>query len=249
MSLSRFPLLSRLPLGPLAVTPSLPWQLGLVFRTIPVVSTIRLCESLFCVCMRSFETDLHYSSTGAVAELLDISDQASNQTIISSLHESVFNYWTTGGVAKFTIQQVIANLTEPDAGVLAQLYYVLDDAGLVPVWDFRATANFTGVETATIMGFGSGSIPDVDPANIPWVHYTRLTGAIADEVYQIHTVGGVAPPSVSFQCITGAFAFDPVDDCTYVLLSLYSISASAVRRTISPSSTLLNIGSTAVPWD
>jgi hypothetical protein len=34
-----------------------------------------------------------------------------------------------------------------------------------------------------------------------------------------------------------------------VLLSLCSISASVVRRAISPSSMLPNIGSTAVPWD
>jgi hypothetical protein len=188
-----------------------------VFKIIPVLPVTCLCASMFRVCIRSLETDWHDSSTGAYAEVIDISDIASNQSDISIIDEDAFKAWTTGSSENRTTQELI---NSDPASSLAQLYYVLDDAGLVPVWDFRATANFTGVETATIMGFGSGSIPDVDPANIPWVYYTRLTGAIADEVYQIHTVGGVAPSSVSFWCITGAAAFDPVDDCVYVLLSL-----------------------------
>ena len=206
------------------------------------------------MCVRSFETDLHDSSTGAVAELLDISDLASNQTFISSVHESAFNLWSTGGFANLTIQQVITNVSvsTSNAGVLAQLYYINEGTvlGLSPVWDFRATPNFEGVENAIMVGTALWELPDVDPTeNIPWFHYLNLDGAIASEVYQIYTVGGVAPPSVSLQRFTGAFAFDPADGCAYVLLSLYSISASAVRRTISPSSMQLNIGSTAAPWD
>ena len=163
-----------------------------MFKIIPVLPITCLCASMFRVCISFLETDWRDSSTGAFADLIDVSPLASNQSFVSTIHEDASKIWTN---TNQSIQEVIN--TDP-ASTLAQLYYVRDDAGLVPVWDFRATANFTGVETATIMGFGSGSIPDVDPANIPWVYYTRLTGAIADEVYQIHTVSGVAPSSVSF---------------------------------------------------
>jgi hypothetical protein len=147
-----------------------------------------------------FKNYLHDSSTGAVAELFDISDYAGNQTVISAIHESAFNYWSTGNIANYTIQQIIRDVTSSNLRILAQLYYIQEGAvGLSPVWDFRATSNFTGVENATIAGLGLWDIPDADPTkNIPWFHYLNLDGDIANDVYQIHTVGGVAPPSVSF---------------------------------------------------
>ena len=147
-----------------------------------------------------FKNNLHDSSTGAVAELLDLSDYANNPTLISAIHENAFNYWSTGNIANYTIQQIINHGYSVNLRILAQLYYIQEGAlGLSPVWDFRATSNFTGVEDATIAGLAFWDIPDANPTkNIPWFHYLNIDGEIADDVYQIHTVGGVAPPSVSF---------------------------------------------------
>ena len=103
--------------------------------------------------------------------------------------------------------------------ILAQHYFVGNEAGgLSPVWDFRATPKFEGVENATFVGKALANISDADPTkNVPWLHLGKVGGEIADEVYRIFTVGGVAPSSVSFWRITGAVAFDR---CVDILLSL-----------------------------
>jgi hypothetical protein len=110
----------------------------------------------------------------------------------------------------------------PANKILAQHYFVGNEAGgLSPVWDFRATPKFEGVENATFVGKALANISDADPTkNVPWLHLGKVGGEIADEVYRIFTVGGVAPSSVSFWCITGAVAFDRVDGCVDMLLSL-----------------------------
>ena len=96
--------------------------------------------------------------------------------------------------------------------ILSQHYFIKNDAGgLSPVWDFRATQKFKGVANAVFVGKALANTPDVDPTkNVPWLHLGKVSGDISDEVYRIFTVGGVAPSSVSFQCIADAFAFDPV---------------------------------------
>jgi len=88
----------------------------------------------------------------------------------------------------------------PENLILAQHYFINNAAGgISPVWDFRATKKFKGVENAVFVGRPLVSTPDVDPTkNVPWVHIGKVSGDISDEIYRIYTVGGVAPSSVSF---------------------------------------------------
>jgi hypothetical protein len=145
-----------------------------------------------------------FVSTGAVAELLDISNLASNHSaLVSTIHEDLFTYWTSGPIANYTVQQMIECFPKdiPANKILAQHYFVGNEAGgLSPVWDFRATPKFEGVENATFVGKALANISDADPTkNVPWLHLGKVGGEIADEVYRIFTVGGVAPSS----CVGG----------------------------------------------
>lgn len=90
------------------------------------------------------------------------------------------------------------------------------------------------------------NISDVNPTeNVPWLHLLKVSGDIADEVYRIFTVGGVAPSSVSFP----VFAFGPANIRIYASLRSLNPSVLVGRQRTSPSNTLLNIGSMVVRWD
>jgi len=198
---SRFLLLSRLRLDPLLL-PSLPWDSVLVFRTIPVLLTTCLCACPLFVLISSTETDRRDSSTGAVAELFDISCLAStNSKLLSTIHQDLFNLWNSPPADGITIQQLIDTLPKvvPANLILSQHYFIKNAAGgISPVWDFRATPKFKGVENAVFVGKALANTPDADPTkNIPWLHVGKVSGDISDEIYRIYTVGGVAPSSVS----------------------------------------------------
>jgi len=84
--------------------------------------------------------------------------------------------------------------------ILSQHYFIKNAAGgISPIWDFRATEKFKGVENAVFVGKALANISDVNPTkNVPWLHLGKVSGNISEEVYRILTVGGVAPSSVSF---------------------------------------------------
>ena len=87
----------------------------------------------------------------------------------------------------------------PPSTILSQHYFVSNGTSLSPVWDFRATPKFKGVKEAVLVGKVLANSPDVNPTkNVPWLHVGKVSGEIADDVYRIFTVGGVAPSSVSF---------------------------------------------------
>jgi len=207
------------------------------------------------VCGSSILTYWRDSAAGAVAELFDVSSLAcSNSNLISTIHNDLFNFWNSPRAESVTVQQLIEALPNivPQNMILSQHFFITNAAGgISPVWDFRATQKFKGVDNAVFVGKALANTPDVNPTkNVPWLHLGKVSGGISDEIYRIFTVGGVAPSSVSSHPVTiaGAFAPDPVDGCAYVLI-LISISVLVGRRRISPSNTLLNIGFMAVPWD
>ena len=131
---------------------------------------------------------------------------------LSAIQSYLFDKWNCPEAGNTTIQELINDL--PNCGnpnaILSQHYFIQNGSGgISPVWDFRATPKFQGVDDAVIVAKSLASMPDANPTqNIPWVHLGKVSGDIADEVYRISTVGGVPPSSVSFP---KRFAFGLVD--------------------------------------
>jgi len=145
-----------------------------------------------------------FVSTGAVAELFDISWIASsNSPLLSTIDNDLFNLWNSPRAGDVTIQQLIQALPNvvPECTILSQHYFIKNSAGgISPAWDFRATQKFMGVAGALFVGKALANTPDADPTkNIPWLHIGKVSGDISDEIYRISTVGGVAPTS----CVSG----------------------------------------------
>jgi len=145
-----------------------------------------------------------FVSAGAVAEIFDISHLAStNSKLVSTIHNDLFNLWNSSRVGSTTVQELIVALPSivPPNMILAQHYFINNSAGgISPVWDFRATQKFNGVENAVFVGKALASTPDSNPTkNVPWLHLGKVSGDISDEIYRIFTVGGVAPSS----CVSG----------------------------------------------
>jgi len=146
-----------------------------------------------------------FVATGAVAELFDISYLASTKSnLISTIHNDLFKIWTSPAANGVTVQQLIEILPKvvPPNLILSQHYFIKNAAGgISPVWDFRATPKFKGIENAVMVGKALANTPDADPTkNVPWLHIGKVSGDISDEIYRIYTVGGVAPSS----CVSGA---------------------------------------------
>jgi len=145
-----------------------------------------------------------FVSAGAVAELFDVSCLATtNSGALSTIHNDVFNVWNGPDADGATIQQLIDVFPDalPADPVLSQHFFINNGAGgISPVWDFRATPKFQGVDNAVFVGKASANTPDADPTkNVAWLHLAKVSGDISDEVYRISTVGGVPPTS----CVSG----------------------------------------------
>jgi len=145
-----------------------------------------------------------FVSTGAVAEGFDISCLASTDNAhLSTIQNDLFNFWNSSQAGNATVQQLIETLPDvvPPSLILGQHYFINNTAGgISPVWDFRATQRFRGVENAVFVGRVLANTSDANPTeNVPWLHLVKVSGDISDEVYRIFTVGGVAPSS----CVSG----------------------------------------------
>jgi len=145
-----------------------------------------------------------FVSAGAVAEVFDISCLASsNSSRLSTIQSDLFDLWNSTRAGNATVQQLIETMPNvvPPKMILSQHYFIKNTAGgISPVWDFRATEKFKGVENAVFVGKASANVSDANPTkNVPWLHLGNVSGDISDEVYRILTVGGVAPSS----CVSG----------------------------------------------
>jgi len=146
----------------------------------------------------------NFTSTGAVAQLYDISClYYSSPSLFSTIQEPLYNAWVNLS-SEITVQQITAIIPfflSPEI-TQADHYFISNPAGagLSPVWDFRATQRFYGQEDAIIVGKGVGSVvPPVDPAdNINWLRVGKVSGDIANEVYRIDTIGGQPPTSCTY---------------------------------------------------
>lgn len=170
----------------------------------------------------------------------------SDSSRVLTFTKDLFQVWNSAEmVGDTTIQEFIETLPKSDRQILGQHYFIDNAAGeLAPVWDFRDIQKFKGNQQAVFVGKVLESAPNADPGSVPLSHLGKVSGDILDEVFGILTIGGVPPSSVSPQCIV----FDPVDIDAHALLC-YPVSVLTGTRRISPSNTLLNIGSMVVPWD
>lgn len=125
-----------------------------------------------------------------------------NNSVVYTIHNDLFNFWNSPQAGDATVQELIDELpcADPPTPVNNQHYFIDDGAGgISPVWDFRASPEFEGVDDAVIVAKVLANTPDANPAeNVSWLHLGKVSGDIADEVYRIFTAGGVPPTSVSF---------------------------------------------------
>ena len=140
-----------------------------------------------------------FRSTGAVAELFDISCLPS--ATYSGLTDLAFAAWNAAPPS-FTVQEVISDLglLHP-AFVLGQHYFIvnpLTGAGLSPKWDFTS-ASEAGHPSAFVVGAKTGDVPaPADPeTDVDWLSLSAAQGALAQQVFRVETRGGQPPASVS----------------------------------------------------
>ena len=183
-----------------------------------------------------------FSSTGAVAQLYDISCLSqSSPDLFTTIQEPLYDAWVnlTSEITVQEITAIIPALLSPDV-ILADHYFVPSPSGsgLSPVWDFRATQRFHGNQNAFILAAGVGSVAaPVDPAhNINWLRVRKVSGDIADEVYRTDTIGGQPPTSVSFSSRIRFREYGSANGSP-------PRSALTARARISASNTFLSIGS------
>jgi hypothetical protein len=146
-------------------------------------------------------TNNNFTSTGAVAQLYDISCLSqSSPDLFNTIQEPLYDAWVnlTSEITVQEITAIIPALLSPDV-ILSDHYFVANPSGsgLSPVWDFRATQRFHGNQNAFILGASTGSVAaPVDPAhNVNWLRLRKVSGDIADEVYRTDTIGGQPPTS------------------------------------------------------
>lgn len=143
----------------------------------------------------------NFTSTGAVAELYDISclyQYAPN--LANTIHEHLYDAWTSLS-PEITVQEaaaVVDALITPDI-FLADHYFIPSPSGtgISPVWDLRRSKRFQGNENAFMLAASVASVvaPDDPSHNVNWLRLREVSGEAADEVYRIDTVGGQPPTS------------------------------------------------------
>ncbi|KAI1788648.1 hypothetical protein LXA43DRAFT_974693 [Ganoderma leucocontextum] len=143
----------------------------------------------------------NYTSTGAVAELLDASCMASEPSF-STIQDDLYQIWNT--VIPQPIQAIIELLhyLNPPT-ILAQHFFQTNPVtgqGVSPVWDFRSNPRFKGKDDAYILGRGNGSIPSPQDSkkDVAWLHVVNVQGHMADEVFRFDTVGGQPPAACTY---------------------------------------------------
>jgi hypothetical protein len=148
-----------------------------------------------------------YTSTGAVAQLYDISC-AVGAFSADQISTAAFDAWKAAP-SSMTIQQVIAGSSKvsfraPFSGVLDKLvlgqhYFVPNPtgaAGLSPMWDFRSSGLTKGKTSAFVIGAKDASLNAVNnAADVPLLQLHGIQGNLATSIYRVATKGGQAPTS------------------------------------------------------
>ncbi|KAH8101195.1 hypothetical protein BXZ70DRAFT_115636 [Cristinia sonorae] len=141
-----------------------------------------------------------FTSTGAVAELVDISCVDSSR--LTAVTDAASEIWKQAPKG-ISIQAVIKALSGVDSAfgssiILGQHVFVtnpITGVGINPKWDFTS-ASLKGHADAFVVGARTGGIPaPSNPAvNIDWLMVNNIQGDLADQIFRIETRGG-QPPS------------------------------------------------------
>lgn len=171
--------------------------------------------SIYILCYKS------YRSSGAVAELFDISCYV-DTPIFSSLSTATFAFWsalptldtfnTTSLISLFNNPLFLGG--NPNPVVNGQHYFVpnpVTGAGISPAFDF-SSGRFNGCaggegeegKKATVVAGGAVNLksPDDRTVDVDWLRLSALSfpgqGELAQTVFRVETVGGQPPASVRF---------------------------------------------------
>lgn len=140
-----------------------------------------------------------HRSTGAVAELFDIS--CLSESAYEDLTDLAFEAWEAAP-ASISAQDVINALAPFHSPlVLGQHYFIVNPitgSGLSPKWDFTS-ASEAGHPDAFVVGAKTGDVlaPTNPQTNVDWLSLSAAQGDLADQVYRVVTRGGQPPSSVS----------------------------------------------------
>ena len=117
---------------------------------------------------------------------------------------------------------------------LGDYYFVNQNNGLTPVFDFRSTGQTTGNPNAIFFGAKNEDAPSPDgSANIDWLELEHVSGELANAVYRVFTVLGQPPSRVSSShdsCLSRLInIFLPCSVLPELLISLSSMPQNIVR--------------------
>ncbi|KAJ3819728.1 hypothetical protein F5880DRAFT_1071730 [Lentinula raphanica] len=140
-----------------------------------------------------------YTSTGAFAELFDVSCLV-GQSDFTSLQTTAFAAWNSSTSTSVTSTSDIMSssgvLSSPIT--LGQHYFItnpLTGSGLSPKWDFTSNA-LAGDADAFVVGTKVDDVAaPTGSADVDWLYLTNATGILANEIYRIDTQGGQPPAS------------------------------------------------------
>ncbi|KAJ4481993.1 hypothetical protein J3R30DRAFT_2110765 [Lentinula aciculospora] len=145
-----------------------------------------------------------YTSTGAFAELFDVSCLV-GQASFTSLQSTAFAAWNSSSSTSVSSTSSIlssANVISSPI-TLGQHYFITNPvtgSGLSPKWDFTSNA-LAGDADAFVVGTKVDDVAaPTGSVDVDWLYLTNLTGTLANEVYRIDTQGGQAPAS----CTSGS---------------------------------------------
>lgn len=135
-----------------------------------------------------------YTSTGAVAELLDISCLYGKPGFQNAQND-LFNSWSLLP-SSVTIQDAISLLDNAPT-VLGQHYFIKNPIGttpaILPKWDFTSTQHNAD---AFVVGSKVGDLTaPTGSADVDWLQLKGVEGSLAKTIYRTDTKGGQPPAS------------------------------------------------------
>ncbi|KAH8101196.1 hypothetical protein BXZ70DRAFT_115533 [Cristinia sonorae] len=142
-----------------------------------------------------------FTSTGAVAELVDISCvDASRYTALTDM---VWAVWQKAPKS-ISIQTITKSLSSVDRSfasslILGQHYFIpnpITGVGINPKWDFTS-ASLKGHANAFVVGAKAGNVaaPSNPAANVDWLMLNSIQGDLASQIFRMETRGGQPPSS------------------------------------------------------
>jgi hypothetical protein len=138
-----------------------------------------------------------YTSTGAVAELFDMSC-LNGKRDFTTIQDKAYKAWLHASPST-TPTQIVNTLSALKHPIdLGQHYFItnpISGVGLSPKWDFTS-ASFAGNPDAFVVAAKVGDIPAPSgPADVDWLSLKQVQGELATQVFRIFTKGGQPPAS------------------------------------------------------